>query len=206
MAETAPTDPLATLGLGAGRGVLARNWGWFLFRGVLALALGILALLYPFSAVTAFALLFALFALIDGVGLVITGIVGAANHRERWWGLVLAGLVGIAVGVIYFAWPGLSTLSYAVVLLTLVAAWAVVTGIGQIGAAVRLRKEIEGEWLLGISGLLSVLLGLAVLFVAMTSPGASMLSVGWMIGFYALFAAVALIALGLRLRRLKSEA
>jgi uncharacterized membrane protein HdeD (DUF308 family) len=182
------------------------NWGWFMFRGILALIVGILAILYPFSAVTAFALLFAAFAFVDGVSLIITGIAGATNHQERWWALVLAGLVGVAVGVIYLVWPALSTVSYALVLLLMIAAWAFANGILQISAAIRLRKAIEGEWLLGLSGLLLVLLGGAILFVTATVPGASILSVGWMIGFYALFAAVALIALAIRLKGMKAKA
>jgi len=184
----------------------AHNWGWFLFRGLVALALGILAILFPFSAITAFAFLFALFAFVDGVGLVISGIAGATRHSERWWGLVIAGLIGIAVGVIYIAWPGLSTISYALVLLVIIAVWAIANGIGQISAAVRLRKEIEGEWLLATAGIFSILLGLAILYVTGAVPGASILSVGWIIGFYALFAAAALIALAFRLKHKKMRA
>ena len=206
MTETqSHSDPRESLGGEAPRSLPAHNWGWFAFRGLLALVLGILALLYPFSAVTAFAFLFALFAFVDGVGLVVSGIAGAASHRERWWGLVLAGLVGIAVGVIYILWPALSTISYALVLLIIIAAWAFVNGIGQIGAAIRLRKEIEGEWLLGLSGFFSILLALAILVATAVLPGATILSVGWIIGFYALLAAVALIALAIRLKGAKSK-
>lgn len=200
------SDPRPAFTGEATRNLPAHNWGWFLFRGILALIVGILALLYPFSAVTAFALLFAAFAFVDGVGLVISGIGGATSHRERWWSLVLAGLVGIAVGVIYLLWPMLATVSYALVLLVMIAAWAFVNGMFQISAAIRLRKAIEGEWLLALSGLLLVFLGAAIVFVTVTVPGASILSVGWMIGFYALIAAVALIALALRLKGAKARA
>ena len=113
---------------------------------------------------------------------------------------MIAGLVGIAVGVIYIAWPGLSTVSYALVFLVVIAVWAIVNGIGQIGAAIRLRREIRGEWLLAVAGVFSILLGVAILAVTATVPGASLLSVGLIIGFYALLAAVALIALAFRLR------
>ena len=190
----------------AGPCLPAHNWGWFLFRGILALVVGVLALLYPFSAVTAFALLFAVFAFVDGVGQLISGIAGAANHRQRWWGLVIAGVPGIAVGVLYLLWPQLSTIGYALLLLAMIAVWAIVNGIGQISAAIRLRKDIEGEWLLGLSGFISLLLGGLILFVTATVPGASILSVGWMIGFYALFVAAALIALALRLKGSKAGA
>jgi uncharacterized membrane protein HdeD (DUF308 family) len=182
------------------RNLPAHNWGWFLFRGVIALILGILAIFFPFSALTAFAFLFALFAFVDGVSLLVSGIAGATYHRERWWGLVIAGLVGIAVGVIYIAWPGLSTVSYALVFLVMIAVWAIVNGIGQIGAAIRLRREIEGEWLLALAGIFSVLLGVAILVVTAAVPGVSLMSVGLIIGLYALLASAALIGLAFKLR------
>jgi uncharacterized membrane protein HdeD (DUF308 family) len=201
MTETqSPSDPHPSFGGEVPRNLPAHNWAWFLFRGIIALILGILAIFFPFSALTAFAFLFALFAFVDGISLLVSGIAGAASHRERWWGLVIAGLVGIAVGVIYIAWPGLSTVSYALVFLVMIAIWAIVNGSGQIGSAMRLRREIHGEWLLAVAGIFSILLGVAILVVTATVPGASLLSVGWIIGFYALVIAAALIALAFRLR------
>ena len=201
MTETqSRSDPRPSFGGEASRNLPAHNWGWFLFRGIIALILGLLAIFFPFSALTAFAFLFALFAFVDGVSLLVSGIAGATHHRERWWGLVIAGLVGIAVGVIYLAWPGLSTISYAFVFLVMIAIWAIVNGLGQISAAIRLRREIEGEWLLAVAGISSILLGVAILVVTAAVPGASLLSVGLIIGFYALLAAVVLIGLAIRLR------
>lgn len=201
MTETqSQSDPRPNFGGEISRNLPAHNWGWFLFRGIIALILGLLAIFFPFSALTAFALLFALFAFVDGVSLLVSGIAGATRHRERWWGLVIAGLVGIAVGVIYIAWPALSTISYALVFLVMVAIWAIVNGLGQIEAAIRLRREIEGEWLLAVAGTFSILLGVAILAVTAAVPGASLISVGLIIGFWALLAGVALIALGFRLR------
>ena len=201
MTETqSQSDPNPSFGSEMSRNLPAHNWGWFLFRGIIALALGLLAIFFPFSALTAFAFLFALFAFVDGISLLVSGLAGAASQRERWWGLVVAGLVGIAVGVIYIAWPGLSTVSYGFAFLVMIALWAIVNGIGQIGAAIRLRREIRGEWLLAVAGVFSILLGVAILAVTATVPGASLLSVGLIIGFYALLAAVALIALAFRLR------
>jgi uncharacterized membrane protein HdeD (DUF308 family) len=86
------------------------------------------------------------------------------------------------------------------VFLVVIALWAIVHGVAQIGAAIRLRREIEGEWLLAVAGIFSILLGIAILLVMMAIPGASLLSVGWIIGFYALVVAAALIALAFRLR------
>lgn len=207
MTETqSQSDPHPSFGGELRRCLPTHNWGWFLFRGLIALALGILAILFPFSAITALAFLFALFALVDGVALLVSGIAGASNHAERYWGLIIAGLIGIGVGIIYFAWPALSTFSYSLVLLVVIAVWAIVNGIGQISAAMRLRKEIEGEWLLALAGIFSILLGIAILYVTSVIPAASILSIGWMIGFYALFAAAALIALAFRLKGRKTRA
>jgi len=201
MTETqSQSDPHPSFGGEVPHNLPAHNWGWFLFRGIIALILGILAIVFPFSALTAFAFLFALFAFVDGISLLVSGLAGASQHRERWWGLVIAGLVGIAVGIIYIAWPGLSTVSYALVFLVVVAIWAIVNGMGQIGAAIRLRREIEGEWLLAIAGIFSILLGVAILVVTAAVPQASLVTVGLIIGFWALLAAVALIALAFRLR------
>jgi uncharacterized membrane protein HdeD (DUF308 family) len=201
MTETqSQSDPRPNFGGEISRNLPAHNWGWFLFRGIIALILGLLAIFYPYSELTAFALQFALFAFVDGISLLVSGIAGATRHRERWWGLVIAGLMGIAVGVIYIAWPALSTISYALVFLVMVAIWAIVNGLGQIEAAIRLRREIEGEWLLAVAGTFSILLGVAILVVTATVPGASLISVGLIIGFWALLAGVALIALGFRLR------
>jgi uncharacterized membrane protein HdeD (DUF308 family) len=201
MTETqSRSDPRPNFGGEIPRNLPAHNWGWFLFRGIIALILGLLAIFFPFSALTAFAFLFALFAFVDGVSLLVSGIAGATRHRERWWGLVIAGLMGIAVGVIYIAWPALSTISYAFVFLVMVAIWAIVNGLGQIEAAIRLRREIEGEWLLAVAGTFSILLGVAILAVTAAVPGASLISVGLIIGFWALLAGLALIALGFRLR------
>jgi uncharacterized membrane protein HdeD (DUF308 family) len=180
--------------------VAVHNWSWFMFRGVLALILGVLALLFPVSALIVFALVFAAFAFADGVIALISGIRGARERRERWGALVFSGLVGISIGILYVIWPMLSTISYALVTLALLAVWAVLTGVFQLSAAIRLRKQIKGEWLLGLSGLLAVLLGLAVVAITMVVPGASIISVGWIIGLWALISGFALVFLALRLR------
>ena len=101
-------------------------------------------------------------------------------------------LVGIAAGVVTFLWPGAATLA----LLIIIGAWALVTGIFEIVAAIRLREEIEGEWLLLISGLLSVLFGIAIAIW----PAAGLVAVTWMIGAYSIVFGILLMVLGFRLR------
>jgi uncharacterized membrane protein HdeD (DUF308 family) len=176
------------------------NWGWFLVRGILALLLGVVALLRPGATVFAFALIFAAFSFADGITQLIAGIRGARHKEERYGSFIFSGLVGLAVGVLFLVWPLVSTVVYAFMLITLIAFWAVVTGVLEIAAAVRLRRAIEGEWLLGLSGVLSVLLGVALLALAVVEPAVTMLSVSWIIAFYALASGIALVVLAFRLR------
>jgi uncharacterized membrane protein HdeD (DUF308 family) len=108
--------------------------------------------------------------------------------------MLLEGIVGIAVGILTFVWPGITALT----LLYFIAAWAIITGIFEIAAAVQLRKEIEGEWLLAFSGIASMIFGLLLVVF----PGASALAVVWLIGAYSLLFGILLLALTFRLYRL----
>ncbi|WP_347304035.1 DUF308 domain-containing protein [Croceibacterium sp. TMG7-5b_MA50] len=198
-------DPVAGIAdpLVPGGSIAVANWGWYLARGVLLIVLGLLAAFMPAAALFVFALLFAAFSFADGIFNIIAGVRGATHHRQRWWALVLSGLVGVAIGVLFVAFPVLSSIAYATVAVLLIAAWAVITGVAEITAAIRLRREITGEWLLGLSGAVSVLLGVALLWLAMGNPAISVVSVGWLIALYALVAGIALVILALRLRKLR---
>lgn len=203
MTSISATVPHTGAGSDARTGVplLSRNWGWFVVRGVLALTLGAVAFLFPLSALFAFTMVFAAYAGADGLLSTIAGIRGARRKEERWWALVLRGIVGIAVAALFVLMPFVATVSYALATLGLLSAWAMLTGVLEITAAIRLRKEIEGEWLLGLSGMLSILLGLAVPMALYMNPPATILSVAWVIAIYAFVAGAALIGLGVRLRR-----
>ena len=133
----------------------------------------------------ALVLLYGAYAFADGV-LAIALLVGR-TVGVPWWALLIEGLAGIGVGIITLLWPGIT----ARVLLYLIAFWAVVTGVFEIVAAIRLRKEIRGEWLLALSGALSVLFGVALI----VSPGTGALAVVWLIGAYAIVFGVLMIAL-----------
>jgi uncharacterized membrane protein HdeD (DUF308 family) len=111
---------------------------------------------------------------------------------QPWWALLIDGLLGIAVGIVAFAWPGITALA----LLYLIAFWAILTGVLEVIAAIRLRKEIEGEWLLAISGVLSVLFGLALI----VRPVTGALAVIWLIGAYSIAFGALMIVLGFRMR------
>jgi uncharacterized membrane protein HdeD (DUF308 family) len=181
------------------------NWNWFLVRGLVMIAFGVVALFVPGLTLFAFAAVFATFSFVDGIASLISGLRGAGKHAPRWGVLVLSGLSGIAVGVLFAIWPLLSTAVYATVAVALIATWAIVSGALQIVAAVRLRREIKGEWLLGLVGLLTFLLGLWLLFEVWTAPLLTVLSVGWLIGLWAIIAGVSLMALAMRLRMTGSE-
>jgi len=168
---------------------LAQNWWTLVLRGVAAVIFGILAYVWPSITFTVLVLFFGAYALWDGVFALIAAF---RTQAERRWPLVLEGLVGIAAGVLTFIWPGAATLA----LLIIIGAWAFVTGIFEIVAAIRLREEIEGEWLLLISGLLSVLFGIALAIW----PAAGLVAVTWLIGAYSIIFGILLMVLGFRLR------
>jgi uncharacterized membrane protein HdeD (DUF308 family) len=172
-------------------GVLARNWWALALRGLLAVLFGLLAFALPGLTLAALVILFGAYALVDGIFALITA-VRAAEAHERWWLLVLEGLAGVAAGLLTFMWPGIT----AFVLLVLIGWWAIITGIFEIAAAVRLRKEITGEWALALGGVASVIFGLVLVF----RPGVGALAVIWLIGTYAVVFGLLLLMLAFRLR------
>lgn len=180
--------------------VPAKNWGWIMVRGVLTLALGVAALIFPLSAIFAFTLLFAAFAFVDGVAALISGIAGA-RKGERWGALVFQGVLGILVGVLFVLMPLIATVTYAYLTVALLAAWSLFTGVLEIWAAIRLRKEMEGEWLLGLSGAISILLGIGVVALLMPLPAVTILSAAWLIAIFAFASGMVLVAQALRLKR-----
>jgi uncharacterized membrane protein HdeD (DUF308 family) len=175
---------------------LARSWWTFVLRGVVAILFGILAFMRPGITLEALVLLFAFWALFDGVFALISSI-GAAEAREPWWPLVLIGLLGIAASVLALRWPGITALA----LLFIIAYWSIFRGILEIVAAVRLRDLIPGEWRLVFGGLASVVFG-ALLVIY---PGAGILAVIWLIGIYAVIFGIAFLMLGFHLKGLAGE-
>jgi len=113
-------------------------------------------------------IVFGAYALVDGVAGIALGVSGRVNGRS-WWEMILLGLLGVLAGVVAFLWPGLT----AVILLIIIASWAIIRGVLEIIAAIKLRKVIDGEWLLILSGLLSVAFGV-LLFLR---PGVGALAV-----------------------------
>lgn len=175
---------------------LARRWWAFVLRGVVAILFGLFAWVRPGMTLEVLVLLFAFWALLDGL-LALIGSVGAAEAREPWWPLTLIGLLGIAAGVVALRWPGITALA----LLFVVAYWSILTGILEIAAAVRLRNMIQSEVWLILGGIASIAFGvLLVIF-----PGAGLLAVIWLVGIYAVIFGISLLMLGFRLRSLAGE-
>ena len=175
--------------------VLTRYWWAVTLRGVVALIFGLAALIWPQITLFALVIVFGAYAVVDGVLALGSAVAGRRTVAgSRGW-LAVEGVLSIVAGVVAFVWPGITALA----LLWLIAFWALVTGIFEIVAAVRLRREIQGEWMLALSGALSVVFGILLL----VWPGTGALAVVFLIGVYAILFGVALVALGLRLRRLR---
>jgi uncharacterized membrane protein HdeD (DUF308 family) len=175
---------------------MARNWWVLVVRGLLAILFGILAFVWPELTVVALVALFGAFALVDGVFALVAAF-RAHERRRDWWAFALEGLFGIALGVLAFLWPDVT----AFALLYLIAAWCVITGIFEIAAAIRLRKVIRGEFFLGLAGVFSIAFGVLVVVF----PGAGAVAIVWAIAVYAILFGALLIALGLRLRRIRPQ-
>jgi len=170
---------------------MAENWWAVVLRGVIGVLFGVVTFVAPGISLAALVLLFGAYAFVDGVFAIVSAI-HRRDARDNWWVLLLEGIAGVAAGVFTLLWPGLTALT----LLYVIGAWALVTGVFEIAAAIRLRRSITGEWLFVLSGLASI--GLGVLLFLYPGPGALAL-VLW-IGAYALVSGVLMIALGFRLR------
>ncbi len=161
-----------------------------MLRGVVAVLFGILAIAWPGITVLALALLFGVYTLLDGITSIVMGI-GQGTDRVY---LVTLGILGVVAGVIALVWPRITV----VVLLVVIAVWAIFAGIMQIAAAIRLRKVIRNEWVLALSGVVALVLGL--LLIVQPAEGAIALVIA--IATFAVVWGLTLVVLGFRLRTL----
>jgi uncharacterized membrane protein HdeD (DUF308 family) len=169
---------------------LARYWWVLALRGVVAIIFGVLAVIWPGLTLITLVLFFGAYAFVDGIFAVGAGIT-SRERDQRWWAAVLEGIAGIIFGVLTFVWPGMT----ALVLLYFIAAWALVTGVLEIVAAIRLRQVIDNEWMMILGGIVSIIFGV-LLFLF---PGAGALGLTWMIGIYAIVFGILFIILAFRL-------
>jgi uncharacterized membrane protein HdeD (DUF308 family) len=174
---------------------LARNWWAIAIRGVVAILFGLAALFMPGLTLLALILLFAAWAIVDGIFALVSGFRRGGGSVD--WLLVAGGIAGIVAGILAIVWPGVT----AIVLVALIAAWALVTGAAEVWAAYRYRRILRHEVLLAADGILSVILGvLLVLF-----PGTGALALVWAIGAVAIVSGIVLLILAFRLRSRQKE-
>jgi uncharacterized membrane protein HdeD (DUF308 family) len=171
--------------------IFGRTWWGLVLRGLLSILFGIAVFVWPGASLMALIALFGAFFFVDGLLALVNAFRVRAGH-ERWWALLLEGLVGIAIGLITLFMPDVTT----VALLYLIAAWAIVTGILQIIGAIRFADVIDNEWLLALGGLASIVFG--VLMAIWPAAGAT--AVLWVIAAYAIVFGILMVIAGLHAR------
>ena len=170
----------------------SKNWKWMIFRGIISIIFGIIVVIYPFTAAAAFAIFFGAYAFVDGI-FAIVSIITSHTARAHFWALLLEGITGIAAGIVTFFLPQITLWG----LVILISIWAVITGIFEIIAAIKLRHIIAGEFLMIISGLLSIVFGILVFL----RPLAGMVVVIYLIGIYAIIFGILFIFFGISMRK-----
>jgi uncharacterized membrane protein HdeD (DUF308 family) len=175
---------------------LVRNWWVIALRGAFTIIFGMGALLWPGLTLRVLILLFGSYALVNGIFTVIGSLL-SRSENQRWWVVLLQGIVGIILGLLTFFYPAVTTLA----LLYLIAAWALITGIFEVVAGIMLRRVITAEWLTILGGIASIIFGLLLVFF----PSGGALALTWLIGTYALVLGMLLIFLALRLRSLRRD-
>ena len=190
--ESEPRMPLVASAL---LGELAENWWLLLLRGLVAIAFGVIAFFWPDITLVALTYLFGIYAIVDGIVAIWAAFnASLGDAGPRWW-LGLSGVVSILAGIAAFAYTGMTTL----VLLMFIAMWAIIIGIVQLYGALQLRKMIENEWLLVLTGALSIAFGV----ILIAKPGAGAVALVWTIGWFAIVFGGLYIALAFRLRQFK---
>jgi uncharacterized membrane protein HdeD (DUF308 family) len=171
--------------------VLASNWWALAFRGVIAILFAIFAFAWPGITLGVLVILFGVYAFLDGILAIVSAVRAVRGHR-RWGAFLFEGIVGILAGLCAWFVPGI-TLAF---LIYLVAAWAIITGVLEIAAAIRLRRDVTGEWLLILAGIVSILFGVLI-YIA---PIAGAIVIVWWIAGYAMIFGILLLVLAFRLR------
>lgn len=177
--------------------LLRHNWWVFALRGIIAIAFGVLAFAQPGLTLRILVILVAAYLIADGVSLLASYVRGEPAARRAGWTVAAIGVLGVVVGIAAFLWPEITALW----LLALVAFWAIFVGILQLVAAIRLRREIEGELWLAIGGIIAIAFGVYLI----VNPGDGLVSLVWLVGFWAVAFGVINLVLAWRLRNLRRD-
>ena len=182
---------------------ISKYWWVFVLRGLIAVVFGLAALLWPALTLGIMVLLFGLFALLEGLLTVVTSF--GKGDEKGGWTLLFEGLVGLLVCVIVLLGTSLGSILWprvaAVMLVFYIAGWAILAGLFKIITAFRIRKEIKGEWMVVLSGLISILFGL----ILVLRPATGVLAVAWLIGIFAILLGIFQFLLGLKFRKMGSS-
>ncbi len=170
---------------------IGRSWTMWLWRGIVALTFGLIAVIAPFATLASLVMLAAAFIFVDGIFAFFS--LFSQRGSPFWWTSLLEALTGVLFGLVLLLWPGIALLTF----LYLVAGWAIISGIFEIATAIRLRKIMEREWALGLAGLSSLAFGLAILVF----PGLGLIATSWMLGAYAIVFGILMINTGINVRR-----
>ena len=176
--------------------ILTEKWWLWLIRGFAGVLFGILAFLWPALTLEILIYILGAYLLIDGI----FNLIAAISNRKKtniWWIVLLEGMAGTFAGILSFLWPQITALA----LLFIVAVWAIFTGILEIIEAVRLRKQIQGEWLLILSGLLSFVFGILLLIW----PGSGLVVIVWIFAFYAILFGFTLVFLSFKIKKVQQD-
>ena len=171
--------------------LISRDWWVFALRGVAAILFGVVAFASPGITLAALVLLFGAYAFVDGVSLLIALARGDTGARRHAWSVGIMGVLGIVASIVTIVWPDITALS----LLYVVAVWAIAMGVFQTVAAVALRREIEGEFWMGLGGVMSVVFGILLI----VSPGTGLITLVWLLGFWAIVFGASSLGLAYRL-------
>lgn len=172
---------------------LTKHWWLLLLRGIVSLLFAIIAFTNPVLAFEALILVLGVFLIVDGATAIYLG-VRMRGYDDDWWATTLEGALGVGLGLIALINPELTAAGLVLVL----AVWFLVTGVFEIATAIKLRKEIDNEWLLGLAGVISIVLGALMII----NPNAGAISIMWWLGIYAAIFGVLLVGLGLRMRQI----
>ena len=182
---------------------VSKYWWIFSLRGIIAIVFGLAALLWPALTLGVMVLLFGFFALLEGLLTVVTSF--GKGDEKGGWTLLFEGLVGLLVCVIVLLGTSIGSILWpkvaAVMLVYYIAGWAILAGLFKIITAFRIRKEVKGEWILGLNGLVSILVGVILIL----RPEAGVLAVAWLIGILAVIVGIFQLLLGLKFRKIGSS-